>query len=56
MEMDSCYLCLPDTLSSELIEVAQRGFASGFGIGSVCMISAGMILVVIGIISRAAGH
>ena len=32
--MDSCFLCLPDTLSNELIEVAQSGFKSGFGVGS----------------------
>lgn len=54
--MDSCFLCLPDTLSSELVEVAQSGFSSGFGIGSACMLSAGLILVVLGIINRAAGH
>ena len=54
--MDSCYLCLPDTLSSELIDVAQSGFASGFGVGTAIMLSAGLILVVLGIINRAAGH
>ena len=54
--MDSCFLCLPDTLSNELVDVAQSGFASGFGIGSACMIAAGLITVVLGIINRAAGH
>lgn len=54
--MDSCFLCLPDTLSNELIEVAQSGFASGFGIGSACMIAAATITIVLGIINRAAGH
>lgn len=54
--MDSCYLCLPDSLSSELVSVAQSGFASGFGIGTACMIACGLIVVVLGIINRAAGH
>ena len=52
----TCYLCLPDTLSNELIDVAQSGFYSGFGVGTAVMLAAGMILVVVGIISRAAGH
>lgn len=54
--MDSCFLCLPDTLSNELVDVAQSGFYTGFGIGSACMIAAGLITVVLGIINRAAGH
>lgn len=53
--MDTCFLCLPDTLSNELIEVAQSGFMSGFGIGSACLLAAGMITVVLGIIRRSAG-
>ena len=40
--MDSCFLCLPDTLSNELIEVAQSGFKSGFGVGSACLLAAGL--------------
>lgn len=54
--MDSCFLCLPDTLSNELIEVAQSGFKAGFGIGSACLLAAGVITVVLGIINRSAGN
>lgn len=54
--MDSCFLCLPDTLSNELIEVAQSGFKSGFVVGSACLLAAGLITVVLGIIKRSAGN
>lgn len=54
--MDSCFLCLPDTLSNELVNVAQSGFQSGFEVGSAVMLAAGALLVVLGVISRAAGH
>lgn len=53
--MDSCFLCLPDTLSNELISVAQSGFSAGFGVGSACLLAAGLITVVLGIINRSAG-
>ena len=54
--MDTCWLCLPDSLSEELKSVAQSGFLNGFTIGSACCLSMGMILIVVYLINRGAGH
>lgn len=54
--MDSSYLVLPDSLVSELTQVAKSGFWDGFAIASGCLISMSLLLIVLHLINRAAGH
>ena len=54
--MDTCFLCLPDSLSSELHSMAVSGFERGFTIGTACLLACGTILVVQYLINRGAGH
>lgn len=51
-----CYLCLPDSLISEMNSMAFEGFKYGFGIGTACLLACGMITVVLYLINRGAGH
>lgn len=53
---DTCYFCLPDSISSELSSMAFQGFEYGFGIGSACLLACGTITVVLYLINRGAGH
>lgn len=55
--MDSLsYLNIPDSLKNELLTVAQSGFWDGFAIATACIIAMSMLLVVLHLINRAAGH
>lgn len=51
-----CYLCLPDSLSSEMNQVAIEGFKYGFMLGSACLLACGAICVILYLINRGAGH
>lgn len=54
--MDTCWLCLPDSLTGELTTVAMGGFKNGFAVGSAVCLGMGMILIVVYLINRGAGH
>ena len=53
---DTCYFCLPDSISSELQSVAFEGLKFGFGLGSACLLACGALTVVLYLINRGAGH
>lgn len=51
-----CYLCLPDSLSSEMNAVAVEGFKYGFGIGTACLLASAGLTLILYLINRGAGH
>lgn len=53
---DTCFLCLPDTLSNELQSIASEGFMRGLAISSAIMVSVGIVMIVIHLINRGAGR